>query len=242
MARPNFIEIQDVSFGYEGRAVLKNVNLSLKGDRCYAIIGPNGGGKTTFLNLMMGCLTPDKGQILIDGASPHAFRESIGYVPQTPYFDKLFPLNVEELVLMGALHELSPLGFWSKTIKDNARKALELVKLSHKAKDPIGELSGGQTQRAFIARAIMNKPKILLFDEPTANLDPEAVKDVIELLNILKEEILIFIVTHDLDSITNLVDEVICIQNGVSLMNVRQLCHHFSLGVYHHFPKKDEEK
>lgn len=242
MARPNSIEIQDLSFSYEGRSVLKNVNLSLNGDRCYAIIGPNGGGKTTFLNLLMGCLTPDQGKILIDGVSPYTYRQSIGYVPQTPYFDKLFPLNVEELVLMGALSELSTWGFWSKAVKEKAKKALELVKLSDKTKDPIGELSGGQTQRAYIARAIMNHPNILLLDEPTANLDPEAVKDVIELLRLLKKDVLIFVVTHDLDSITHLVDQVICIQNGVGVMNREELCHHFSLGLYHHLPKKDPSK
>lgn len=238
MHRPKSIEVDRLSFGYEGRAVLKNVTLSLQGDLCYAIIGPNGGGKTTFLQLMMGFLSPDQGTILIDGKTPQAIREWIGYVPQTPYFDKQFPLSVEELVLMGALHELGPFGRWKKETKEKAKRALELVNLSHKAKDAIGELSGGQIQRAYIARAIMNHPKILFLDEPTASLDPQVAKEIIDLLKELKKEISIFVVSHDLDGIAAVADRAICIQKEVNLIDIKELCHHFSLGVYHQLTKR----
>jgi len=227
------IEINNVSFSYDGKKVLDKVQLSLDEKHCYAIIGPNGGGKTTFLQLLMGFLTPESGSISINNKSPVEFRNSIGYVPQTPSFDKLFPLTVEQLVLMGALSELSPFGFWPKKVKEKAKKALETVGLIHKAKEPIGELSGGQIQRAYIARAIMNHPKILLLDEPTASLDPDVVKEMIALLKKLKNDMMILIVSHDLESVMNIADFVICVQNQVSLMDVHDVCHHFSLGVYH---------
>jgi zinc transport system ATP-binding protein len=227
------IELKSVSFNYEGKKILDNVSLSLSQEKCYAIIGPNGGGKTTFLHLLMGFLTPSKGEILINGVSPIHFRKEIGYVPQTPSFDRLFPLTVEQLVLMGALQKLTPFGTWPAAVKEKARKALALVGLSHKAKEPIGELSGGQIQRAYIARSIMNQPKLLLLDEPTASLDPEVVKEIIDLLNYLKKEMMILVVSHDLESVMGVADQVICVQTQVNIMEVREVCHHFSIGVYH---------
>lgn len=229
----SFIKVSDLAFSYNGKHILREVNLSLTSNKTYAIIGPNGGGKTTFLHLLMGLLHPLSGTIKIQGMAPRFYRDKIGYVPQTPRFDKLFPLTVEELVLMGALHELPWWGRWKKATKQRARELIDLVGLADKIDQPIGQLSGGQIQRAYIARAMLSKPKLFLLDEPTANLDPDAESHVITLLRQLKTETTLLIVTHELENVVDLADQVLCIQNDVCLLEMKDVCHHYSMGVYH---------
>lgn len=227
------IELKDVSFRYEETPVLENINVMVEKGEFIGIFGPNGGGKTTFLKLILGFLKPASGTIEVMGTSSKDARRQMGYVPQTANFDKQFPISVLEVVLMGCLSELSLLGRFSRKTKQKARDALSRVGLLEKENDAFGTLSGGQAQRTLIARALVNNPEILLLDEPTASIDPKAEEEVYRLLLQLKGTMTILMVTHDLQSVLQKVDRLLCIQRGVTSFSPTQICEHFALGLYH---------
>ncbi len=227
------VEVHDLSFGYEKRAILNKVNLSVDPGEFIAIFGPNGGGKTTFLKLLMGFLKPGHGKISIFGSSPKKARQEIGYVPQVTQFDKQFPVSVLDLVLMGCLSQASWFGGFSKEIRKKAEAALDLVGLLGKKDQAFGTLSGGQAQRALIARGLVSNPKLLLLDEPTANVDPEAETQIYDLLLSLKGTITIFMVTHNLQGIIKKADRLFCVHRTVTSYTPKEVCEHFAVGLYH---------
>jgi zinc transport system ATP-binding protein len=227
------IAVRDLKFSYDKAPILENVHFTIEPGEFIGIFGPNGGGKTTLLKLLMGMLKPDHGDIELLGKEPQHTRGQIGYVPQILRFDKDFPISVLEVVLMGCLSKLHWWGGFPKGTKEVAFEALQKVGLADFAKASFGTLSGGQAQRALIARAIVNHPKILLLDEPTASVDPVAEQEIHQLLAELNRTMTIVMVTHDLQSIIDKAKRLLCVHRQVTTMQAKEVCEHFALGLYH---------
>ncbi|MDA8141051.1 MAG: metal ABC transporter ATP-binding protein [Desulfobacteraceae bacterium] len=206
------VQINNVSFAYNGDAVLQSVNLTIQPGDFTAVIGPNGGGKTTLLKLILGLLTPAEGSIAVLGRTPQKASPSIGYVPQNAHINSNFPITALDVVLMG---KLDPRKRWARgTVADDRRQALaalEQIEMGTYADTRIGELSGGQRQRVFIARALVTRPALLLLDEPTSGIDTKGQADFFRLLKELNRDITILAVSHDLLVISRYVKSVTCV-------------------------------
>jgi zinc transport system ATP-binding protein len=212
---------------------LEDVNVEIFQGEFVGIFGPNGGGKTTLLKLIMGLLHPQKGKISLFGRPPQEMCQLIGYVPQAMRFDRDFPISALEVVMMGSLRKLSWWGTYPADAKRKALNALDCVGLAHKAKSSFGTLSGGEAQRILIARAIVDEPSLLLLDEPTANVDMEAEQNIYAQLTHLNKTMTILMVTHDLQTIVDKVGKLLCVQRRVSCLKAKEVCEHFALGLYH---------
>lgn len=207
------IQIADLDFAYNGQRVLQNVNLEVWEGDFIAMIGPNGGGKTTLLRLMLGLLKPERGRIRVMGKPAPRVSHHIGYVPQDVHINRSFPITALDVVLMG---KLAPGKRWSTNAQQDRRDALEAlgrIDMADLADRRIGELSGGQRQRVFIARALVTRPRLLLLDEPTASIDSRGQTDFFRLLKRLNRDITIIVVSHDLLVISTYVKSVACV-NG----------------------------
>ena len=209
------IEIKNLDFAYNGEAVLKDVNLSVRQKDFVAIIGPNGGGKTTLLKLVLGLLTPVKGAVRVDGKPPQEASPCIGYVPQDVHTNRSFPITAIDVVLMGKLDPNKRSSRRSATNRRDALKALERMEMAAHADTKIGTLSGGQRQRVFIARALVTQPKLLLLDEPTASIDTKGQADFYRLLRELNQDITVLLVSHDLLVISRYVKSVACVNKNL---------------------------
>jgi zinc transport system ATP-binding protein len=181
------------------------------------VIGPNGGGKTTLIKLVLGLLKPDRGHISVMGGPPGKFSSAIGYVPQNVHINENFPITAMDVVLMGCL---DPRGRRRKKKskskeREEAMDTLARLHMADHANKKIGELSGGQRQRVFIARALMTHPRLLLLDEPTASIDTKGQADFYELLETLNKELAILVVSHDLFIVSNYVKSVACVNQGL---------------------------
>ncbi len=205
------VELKDVNFSYNGTPVLSNINLDIMEKDIMAIIGPNGGGKTTLLKIILGLVRPSSGRVLVFGSRPEIGRKDIGYLQQNPGIDFDFPLSVFDAVLMGRYR--GPFKRYDKTDRDAVFKALELVDMDGYAKRHISMLSGGQLQRVLIARAISRKPRLLLMDEPLSNIDPGTQKSVYGLFKRLADKMSVVFVTHDISAVSAYVEKVVCL-NG----------------------------
>jgi zinc transport system ATP-binding protein len=211
---PTLIEMKDVSFAYHQRTVLQHVNLLVRQKDYIAIIGPNGGGKTTLLKLILGLLKPNSGSIVVKGQTPQKASQIIGYVPQDIYNNRHFPISVLDIVLMGAL---SPKKFFRQR-KKNRQKALEILDrldMSQYEKASMRSLSGGQRQRVYIARALMADSEILLLDEPTSGIDSRGQIEFYHLLEGLNKTLTIVMVSHDMIAISRHVKSVACVNRSV---------------------------
>ncbi|MBA3602386.1 MAG: metal ABC transporter ATP-binding protein [Parachlamydiaceae bacterium] len=230
---PNPICCENLSFAYDDTSILKNISFTIYPGESVGIIGPNGGGKTTLLKLIMGFLKPTTGKISLFGSSPQQAINEIGYVPQVMRFDRQFPISVYELALSGRLSRLPWYGVYNKEdhqITNDILENLELTPFKHCA---FGTLSGGQAQRVLIARALVSQPKLLLLDEPTANVDVKAEAKIYELLKELRGKITIVMVTHDLSTAIDQVQRVLCVQKTLLSLLPEEVCEHFALGLYH---------
>lgn len=207
----SIIEISDLDFSYSGEAVLQNVSIDVRQQDFLAIIGPNGGGKTTLLKLILGLLTPDRGVVRVDGVSPRKASACIGYVPQIVHINRSFPITAIDVVMMGKFDPKKRLSRQSATNRREALAALERMDMAAHAHKKIGVLSGGQRQRVFIARALVTQPKLLLLDEPTAGIDTKGQADFYRLLKELNKKITILVVSHDLLVISRYVKSVACV-------------------------------
>ncbi len=205
------IEIKDLDFAYNGEAVLEDVNLTIRQKDFVAIIGPNGGGKTTLLKLILGLLMPAKGAVRVDGKSPQKASPCIGYVPQDVHINRSFPITAIDVVLMGKLDPKKRLSRRSAANRREAMAALERMEMAAQANRKIGMLSGGQRQRVFIARALLSQPKLLILDEPTASIDTKGQADFFRLLKELNQDITVIVVSHDLLVISRYVKSVACV-------------------------------
>lgn len=227
------IELQHLNFSYAHADVLRNVSFQVLSGEFIGIIGPNGGGKTTLLKLLMGFLKPNSGKLEIFGVPPTQALQQIAYVPQGLHFDRQFPISVFELVLSGRLSKLPWYGVYSEEDRKAAEDALEQVGMLELRDKPFGSLSGGQAQRALIARALVSEPKLLLLDEPTASIDSQAQALIYSILKNLRGSMTIMMVTHDLKAAIELVEKVLCVQGGVLSLLPSEVCEHFALGLYH---------
>ncbi len=205
------IEIKDLDFAYNGEVVLEDVNLTVRQKDFTAIIGPNGGGKTTLLKLVLGLLTPVKGTVRVDGKSPQEASPCIGYVPQDVHTNRSFPITAIDVVSMGKLDPKKRLPRQSAANRRDALAALERLEMAAYADKKIGMLSGGQRQRVFIARALVSRPKLLMLDEPTASIDTKGQADFYRLLKELNQDITVLVVSHDLLVISRYVKSVACV-------------------------------
>jgi zinc transport system ATP-binding protein len=205
------VEIKDLDFAYGGEAVLEDVNLNIRQKDFIAVIGPNGGGKTTLLKLMLGLLAPTRGTVRVDGKSPQEASPCIGYVPQNVHANHSFPITAIDVVMMGTLKPKKRLSRRSAANRRGAMAALERMEMETHADKKIGMLSGGQRQRVFIARALVAQPKLLLLDEPTASIDTKGQADFYRLLRELNHDMTVLVVSHDLLVISRYVKSVACV-------------------------------
>ena len=207
------VNAENLWFSYNGDPVLANVSFTINQFEFTSVVGPNGGGKTTLLKLILGLLKPDRGTIRVLGKSPEQARPKIGYVPQQFQFDHKFPIRVIDVVLMGRLTGWR--GLYSRQDRRVALRALEQVELSEFSRRHIAELSGGQRQRVLIARALATEPLLLLLDEPTAHIDMAAQQEFYTFIERLKEQLTILMVTHDVAFVAPFVKSVLCVNRNV---------------------------
>ena len=212
---------RDLSFGYDGRPVLRDVNLAIPAGDFVSVVGPNGSGKTTLLRLALGLLRPTAGEVTVFGERPERARHRIGYVPQHAHLDPLFPVSALDVVLMGRLGLGSRgglgtrLGPWRGRDREAARAALAEVGLADRADHHFAALSGGQKQRTLIARSLAGEPELLLLDEPTAGLDAHVEEGFFRLLESLNRRLTIVMVSHDLGFVAGFVKSVVCVGQQV---------------------------
>jgi zinc transport system ATP-binding protein len=209
------IEIRDLRFSYSHDIpVLSDVSLDIWPQDSACIVGPNGGGKTTLVKLMLGLLEPDRGSIRIGGKTPADARTRIGYVPQYARYDACFPISALEVVCMARLGGTFS-GRYTKQDKQAAMDALAAVSLADLARRPFSALSGGQRQRVLIARALASGGDILILDEPTASLDRESEQQLLALLAELNKERIVLMVTHEVGFSSTFFKRIICVNNQV---------------------------
>ncbi len=220
------IELKDVWVSYDGVNVLESVDLTVKDRDFLAILGPNGGGKSTLLKVILGLIKPDRGTVKLLGGKPSKMRRYVGYVPQYHSSNLDFPITVWEVVLMGRLSYKGPLKKYNEEDRAAAREALKKVGMLDFKDRQIGELSGGQKQRVFIARSLVTKPKLLILDEPSTGIDSKMQKDFYELLNKLKSEIAIVMVTHDISAVSVYVDKIGCLNRRFHYHDEKELSPH----------------
>ena len=202
------IQCDKLSLMLGGVKVLEGLTLSVYEKDFLGIVGPNGGGKTSFLRVILGLEKPSEGRVIVFGGLPGSSPGRIGYVPQRLFFDREFPLCVRDLVLMGRLSKKKLFQHYNQADRDKVESAIHIAGLERLADRRIGELSGGELQRALIARALAGEPELLLLDEPTASIDPEMKTTIYDLLEQLKEKLTILLVTHDTATISRYVTRI----------------------------------
>ena len=206
------IEVNQVSVYYDQVLALKDISLSIDIGEYVGIVGPNGGGKSTLMKTLLGFVPIYMGNIQIFGQKISNYKEQIGYVPQFSKVDRNFPITVEEVVCMGTMQSgITPFFQYSAKNKELARQGLAMVGMEHRRKRQIGDLSGGEFQKMLIARALTVQPKLLLLDEPTSSLDVNARDEIYDILNHLKGQMTILMITHDLDTNLPQLDSVIAL-------------------------------
>lgn len=240
------IILENVSFAYKQASILEDVSLMVQKGEFASIVGPNGGGKTTLLKLILGLLKPDKGRISVFGGTPEHSRHKIGYMPQYAHLDMDFPATVMDVVLMGRLKRTSL--WFSKKDREEALAAIHEVGMTGLEKTGFNRLSGGQKQRVLIARALCGQPDMLLLDEPTANVDHETEVNLFSILQALNAKMTILVVSHDLGFVSKYVKSVICVNRRVvihptTLMNgvLIQDIYHGDLKMVRHDHRCSEE-
>ncbi len=216
------VQIRDLSYSYDDIPVLTDVHLDIFPGDSASIIGPNGGGKTTLIKVILGLVSPNQGTVLVYGNQPTQERTRISYVPQHARYDPNFPISVLEVVCMGRIgNSLS--GRYTRHDKEVALEALHAVNLAHLAKRSFSALSGGQRQRVLIARALAAEGDILILDEPTASLDNQSEEQLFTLLAELNKNMIILMVTHEIGVSTSFFQRVICVNNQVHVHPTSEL-------------------
>ena len=211
---PPIVELTSVTTGYEGRHVLTDVSMSVMPGDFVGLLGPSGSGKSTLLRCMLGTVDIYGGDVVVEGRSVTLKRPRAGYVPQLETIDWTFPVTVQEVVMMGCTME-NPLFPWHRRReKERARRIMDRLGISRLAGRHIRELSGGEQQRTFLARALVSNPRLLLLDEPTTGVDIKTRDDVMHLLDELNHEgITVVMSTHEINSVAAHLPRVVCL-NG----------------------------
>lgn len=210
------VTMENVTFSYNGEPVLEGVNLSVERGDFVSIVGPNGGGKTTLVKLVLGLLEPLRGNIRLFGCPPASARHRVGYMPQHSQLDMMFPVNVTDVVSMGFLGKGGLFAFQRRVERDarvdDVLRKLDIADLRDR---PFAGLSGGQRQRVLIARALATDPELLILDEPTSNVDPAHEGELFELLLWLNHRMTVVVVSHDIGFVSRYVRTVVCVNRRV---------------------------
>lgn len=205
------VEVIGMAAAYEGKQVLHDINVSI-GDRDYlGIIGPNGGGKTTFVKCLLGIKNDFTGKVVFYRNGIPVENIKIGYLPQYTSIDKSFPISVKEVVLSGLNRQKLMFGTYSAIQKEKAENVISEMGLSGFSNHPIGELSGGQVQRALLGRAIVSDPELLILDEPSTYVDKFYEAKLYEILNEISHKCAIILVSHDIGTVLQNVKSIACI-------------------------------
>lgn len=231
--REPIVEVQNLWFTYNGNTVLRDVNLTMRKGDFVAVIGPNGGGKTTLLKLLVGLLQPQRGTIRVFGRPPRDAAPRIGYVPQDIHVNKSFPISVLHTVVMGRLRGGGGWRRFSRKDRVLAQHALEQVEMWGYRKQRMGALSGGQRQRVFVARALVSEPELLFLDEPTASVDTKGQTDFYEFLKELNDTVTIVVVSHDLMVLSSYVKSVACVSREVFFHDAPEITKDMLEKAYH---------
>jgi len=229
------IQVDGVSFAYDrSGAVLSDATFSISRGDFTCFIGPNGGGKTTLVKLLLGLLQPDSGTIRVFGSVPEAARRRIGYMPQTDGLDPAFPVTALDVVLMARISSARRFGPYGRDHRRKAVDALDAVGLTESYHRPYSSLSGGQRQRVLIARALACEPDLLLLDEPTSNLDLHSQNEFYDLLHTLNQRLTLVIVSHDVTFISKYIKTVVCINHCVDVHAAGDIAGDFVSEMYGH--------
>ena len=220
LSMKNALTLTHLSFCYNDVTILDNISLEYQKSDFLAIIGPNGGGKSTLLKLMIGLLSPTSGQITLLDDTPERTNHRIAYVPQDTSANKDFPIKVLDVVLMGRLSKSKAFSTYSKEDKKVAYAMLEKVGMSGFENQKLHTLSGGQRQRVFVARALASEAEIIFLDEPTASIDTAGQLEIFTLLKQLNEEIGIVIISHDINVALNYATKVAYVHKTLYLHDV----------------------
>jgi len=205
------IELKDIVAGYGDEVILKDVNFSVSDEDFIGIIGPNGGGKTTLVKVMLGLLKPMSGKVIIHQDGDGLTRRMIGYLPQINRADQEFPISVLDVVLSGLADSVKLFKRFSKQEISKAKSLLHQMGIESLSKKNIGDLSGGQMQRVFLCRAIISDPKLLILDEPNTFVDNKFESDLYATLKTLNQRMAIMMVSHDVGTITYYIKTIACV-------------------------------
>lgn len=207
----SLLEIRDMSAGYDKEVILRDVNLAVQPNDFIGVIGPNGGGKTTLLKTLLGLLPPIKGEIVFNELMREGAHHHIGYLPQVNRIDKKFPITVFDVVRSGLMSRKRLIGRYSRMENEQANSLLEEMGIAGLKKKAVGELSGGQLQRVLLCRALVNRPKLLILDEPNTYVDNQFERELYERLRKLNDKMAILLVSHDVGTITSYVKTIACV-------------------------------
>lgn len=227
------ISLDRVSYAYNGEVVIEDAALCVYPGDFLALIGPNGGGKTTLIKLMIGLLKPDAGAVRLFGERPEKSRLMVGYVPQDRHAGVGVPVSVLEVVLMGRMRGGGGLYRYSAKDRQAALQVLEEVGMAGFAKRPVGHLSGGQRQRVFVARALAAEPRLLILDEPMANVDPKGQAEFYEMLKNINRHCTIVTASHDIMVLSSYVKTVGCVNRSVHVHDGPHLSRETFESIYH---------
>ncbi|WP_102407358.1 metal ABC transporter ATP-binding protein [Parabacteroides bouchesdurhonensis] len=207
----NLIEIKDVTAGYGPKIVLKDITLDVRQDDFLGIIGPNGGGKTTLLKLILGLLTPKSGSIRFFRNGQEVSSLKTGYLPQMNNIDKKFPISVKEVIASGLAAQKPLFKKYNREQNERIEQVIGQMGLEDLATRPIGELSGGQLQRVLLGRSIVSRPQLLILDEPNSYVDKRFESRFYQLLEEINKESAIILVSHDIGTVLTMVKNIACV-------------------------------
>jgi zinc transport system ATP-binding protein len=216
------IKINNLTVGYNGATVLDDINLEIETGRYVGVLGPNGAGKSTLLKVILGLVQPRRGGVRVFGKTPQQLRQSgdvVGYLPQRPLSNPRFPVSALDVILMGRYGHIGLLRRPSPEDRELGLKQMARLGITHLADRLIGEISGGEQQRVFIARALCVQPRLLVLDEPTVSLDACVQDDILEMVQDLRAQLhlTVLVVSHDIGAVARHVDDVVCINRKIHM-------------------------
>jgi zinc transport system ATP-binding protein len=227
------IRLEGVWFAYDGTPVLEDVNLVVQAGDFIGIIGPNGGGKTTLLKVILGLLRPTRGLVRVLGKTPAEARRFVGYVPQYSELDHAFPISVWEVAMMGRLGRRGPLRRYTDDDRRAVEAALRQVGMIDQKDRAIGRLSGGERQRVYVARALAAHPEILLLDEPTASVDTRTVGSIYDVLQEINQRTTVLLVSHDISVVSSYVKSIACLNSKLIYHGSKEITADMLEAAYH---------